>query len=48
VAWMQFALDPVWGGRFEVLLEAAKRLRDDGHRSALRGEASVVRGPRTL
>jgi hypothetical protein len=32
--WIAFANDPLWGARFEVLLEAAKRLRDDGHPEA--------------
>ncbi len=31
---MAFALDPLWGSRFEVLLEAAKRLRNDRHHEA--------------
>ena len=31
---MAFANNPLWGARFEVLLEATKRLRDDGHPEA--------------
>ncbi len=33
-AWIAWANDPVWGGRFHILLQAAKDLRDNDHPEA--------------
>ena len=33
-AWIAWATDPIWSGRFEVLLQVAKDLRDNDHPEA--------------